>query len=92
MNMANINKYDLEIIEAIQKIDHTTILGTWKNNLDGLWCRNYKEKIKVGTLMNVPTEIWEKNKYVTNLFFDITPEQAREIIVELQRVLELRKK
>ena len=90
-----LSEYDIELFNQICDVkDYPSIISTHKNKLDSLWCRNYKDKIKVETSMiikGLPANCTASEEYVTNVFFDITPEQAEEIIKELQRVLKKRK-
>jgi len=89
-----IDKYDVELADEIEKLANYEGANIWSFNhnvLESLWCRNYKDKIKVETVMSIPVDYYGE-KYQSNFYFTITPEQAQKIIKELQQVLNYRKK
>lgn len=90
-----IDEYEIELINKIFDLggwESPDIWSRWHNKLSSLWCRNYKDLIKVETLMEIPIEYYGEKKYEANFRFDITPEQAKEIIKVLQKTLNNRKK
>lgn len=92
-----INKWNLELGEAIQKLGKYEDIDIWSrfhNKLDSIWGRNYKDKIKIETLMEIPVKPYEgmKENYQSNFYFTITPEQAHEMIALLKKLLRNRKK
>jgi len=90
-------KYDIELFnEIIDAKDFPNIIGTYNNKLDSLWCRNHKNTIKVQTSIFIkgvkPNCGASDETHMGNVYFDITPKQAKEIIFELQKTLKRRKK
>jgi hypothetical protein len=93
----NIDKYDIELGNAIEELggyESIRIWSGWHNNLVGLWGRNQGDVIKLETLMEIPVKPYKgcHENYQANFFFTITPEQAEEIIETLQKILNNRKK
>lgn len=96
--MERLDEYDIKLMNAIFDLgdyEAPDIYSRRHNYLKSLWVRNHKDKIKVETLMAVsvkPYKDMRNEDYSTNFFFDITPEQAQDIIKELQKALDNRKK
>jgi len=90
-----LNKYDIELFNNICDIKESpNIISTYKNRLDEMWCRNYKNKILFNSSIiidGLKPNCKGSEFYLTNLNFGITPEQAESMILELKRVLRLRK-
>ena len=90
------DEYSIKLYNEIADLgDFPNIIGTYNNELDSVWVRNYKDKIKVGTCMSIKglkPDVNFEDKYLTNVYFEITTDQAIEIIQELQKALDLRKK
>ena len=90
-----LSEYDIELFNNICDTgDYPNIIANDNNKLYSLWCKNYKDKIKVQTSMAIKglkPNFCGSEEYLTNVFFEITPQQAEEIIIELQRVLKNRK-
>lgn len=92
--MNRIDEYDINLINAILDLkgyESPDIWSRFHNKLDSLWVRNSKDVIKVETLMSIPIQYYG-GKYESNFRFDITPEQAEEIIEVLKKALKNRKK
>jgi len=89
-------EYDIELFnQIIDAKDFPNIIGTSNNKLECLWCRNFREVVKVNTsiiIKGLPANTISGNNYLTNVEFEISPKQAEEIIKELQGVLKRRKK
>jgi len=86
--------HEVELINKISKLDgyeSADIWSRWHNNLEDLWGRNYKDKIKIETLMSIPIEYYGE-EYKSNFRFNITPKKAEEIIKTFQKILKNRKK
>ncbi len=97
MGMKNrFSKYDIEVFNQIcDAKDNPNIIGTFNNRLESFWCRSFKEIIKFQTsiiIKGLPQNSSDSKGYFTNVFFDITPKQAEEIIIELEKVLKRIKK
>jgi hypothetical protein len=93
----NLNKYDVELGDAIQKMGNYEDIRIWSNNhnnLVSLWGRNKGNIIKIETLMEIPVKPYNgySENYQSNFFFTITPQQAKEIIEVLQKILKNREK
>jgi hypothetical protein len=93
------NRFDIYDLELFNKIcdakDFPNIIGTHNNKLESLWCRNYKDVIKFETsiiIKGLEPNCCDSEEFLTNVYMDITPKQAEDIIKELQRVLKKRKK
>lgn len=93
--MVKIDEYDLKLGEAIQNLKGYEDIDIWSrfhNELGDLWGRNFKDKILIETLMEIPVPYYDSDKYQSNFRFSITPEQARDIIKTLNTILKNRKK
>ena len=89
------DEYDYKLAEEIIKNKDTITIFSFSNNhLVELWGRNYKDKIHIQTLMEIPIYPYGKfcGVYQNNFYFKITPKQAEEIIITLQNILKNRKK
>ena len=91
--MIDIDKFSVELMEKISKLGGYEAPDIWSrshNNLCALWGRNFKDKIKIETLMKIEGVKYGNDVYESNFFFEITPEQAEEIIEVLQTILKNR--
>ena len=94
--MNRLEQYSLTLFNDICDLkDFPTIISTDNNKLDSIWFRNFKEGIKVSTSMiikGLEPNSMASECYITNVSFEITLKQAKEMIEELQKVLDKRKK
>ena len=88
--------YDIELFnQIVDAKDYPNIIGSWNNKLDSLWGRNYKDIIKIKTSMVIKglhPNSYGDERHLTNVDFDKTPQQAEDIIKELQKILKGRRK
>ena len=90
----NIDKYDFELITKIQEIKGYEDIDIWSrfnNRLESFWGRNQKGIIKIETLMSIPKINYYGEPYEGNFRFEITPEQAEDMIKTLQKILKNRR-
>ena len=89
-----IDEYEVKLLNCIYDNDEYGCASIFSHNntsLVELWGRNYKDKIKIETLMSMPFNPFGEEDYQSNFNFEATHEQIEKVIETLQKILKNRK-